>query len=50
MGVGFDLEGGVGDVVFVLEDPAASIQDRVGIGGGVGHEVDSGDVHIGTAP
>ena len=47
MGVGFDLEGGVSDVVSVLEDAARPVEYRVGLGHVVGHDVDSGDVHLG---
>jgi hypothetical protein len=31
MGVGIDLEGGVGDLVFVLEDASSLVEDGVGI-------------------
>ena len=32
VGIGFDLEGGVGDVVLVLEDASGLIEDGVRIG------------------
>ena len=47
MGVGFDLERGVGDPIVVLKDVSSSIIHRMGIGGGTGHEMDGGNVHLG---
>ena len=41
------MEGGVRDVVLVLEDASGLIEDGVGIGCARGHEVDGGDNHVG---
>ncbi len=35
------------DPVLVLEDAAGPVEDRVGIGGSTGHEVDGGHIHLG---
>jgi hypothetical protein len=45
--VWFDLEGGVGDAILVLESAAGLVEDRVDFGSVLDHEVDGGDVHLG---
>ena len=39
VGFGFDLEGGVADLVAVAEDDAGLVQDAVRVGFFAGHEV-----------
>ncbi len=47
MVVGFDLEGGVGEAVALVEQLASLVEHGVGVGADAHHEVGGGDLHVG---